>query len=171
MNFSIAAIIRRLLAPRHELSVDGVVWQRLRRDLRARGLNASRESGAFLLGTRNGRSARITDYILYDDLDPHSLDTGIVRFNGAYYGALWAACEERQLDVVADIHVHPLGEDQSDSDRHYPMISQAGHVALILPRFAAEPIHAGRVGIYRYLGGKKWSPVPTRQRRAFFIEF
>lgn len=168
MNFSIAAIIRRLLAPRHELSVAREVWVRLRADLRDRGRHASRESGAFLLGTRRGGAARISDYVLYDDLDPHCLDTGIVRFNGAYYGALWAECDKRGLDVVADVHVHPFGEGQSDSDRNHPMISQKGHVAMIIPNFASEPVRIARVGIYRYQGGKKWLPVPPPERRSFF---
>jgi hypothetical protein len=169
MNFSIAAIIRRLRAPRHRLSIARDVWGRLRRDLRDRGLNASRESGAFLLGERNGGIARISDYVLYDDLDSQCLESGIVRFSGAYYGALWAACEQRGLDVVADVHVHPFGEGQSDSDRNHPMISQAGHLALIIPDFAAEPVRIERLGIYRYLGGKKWLPVPGPERRSFFL--
>ncbi|WP_439599935.1 hypothetical protein [Devosia sp.] len=169
MNFSIAAIIRRLRAPRHRVSVARHVWVRLRHDLRDRGLQASRESGAFLLGERRGGTARISDYVLYDDLDPHCLDSGIVRFNGAYYGALWAECEKRSLDVVADVHVHPFGEGQSNSDRNHPMISQAGHLALIIPNFVAEPVRIERLGIYRYLGGKKWLPVPGRERRSFFL--
>ncbi|TIV14628.1 hypothetical protein [Mesorhizobium sp. M2A.F.Ca.ET.037.01.1.1] len=169
MNFSIAGIIRRLLAPQHELSVSRKVWQSLVNDLRDRGRERSRESGAFLLGKRSGGTARITNYILYDNLDPSCLDTGIVRFNGAYYGALWEACETLGLDVVADIHVHPYGEGQSDSDRNHPMISQPGHIALILPNFADEPVAIPRVGIYRYLGGKKWSAVQPAARPSFFL--
>ena len=46
----------------------------------------------------------------------------------------------RGLTVVADVHVHPGDSGQSNSDRAYPMISQAGHIALILPRFARKPI-------------------------------
>jgi hypothetical protein len=56
--------------------------------VRERGRNASRESGAFLLGHRKDGRARIVDFILYDDLDPHALDTGIVRFDGRHFGAL-----------------------------------------------------------------------------------
>ena len=123
MNFSIAETIRRLLAPRHELSCSWFLWRRLLVCLRERGHGKSRESGAFLLGHHNGRCARITDFVLYDDLDPHCLDTGIVRFDGRYFGVLWAICKERGLSVVADIHVHPGGSQQSESDRTYPMIA------------------------------------------------
>ena len=75
MNFSIAAIMRRRFAPRHELSCSWWTWWRLRRALRQRGRGASRESGAFLLGRQEGGRRRIVDFVLYDDLDPHCLDT------------------------------------------------------------------------------------------------
>ena len=57
MNFSIAAIINRLLAPQHELSCSWFLWRRLTARLRQRGRNASRESGAFLLGYADANGA------------------------------------------------------------------------------------------------------------------
>ena len=168
MNFFIAETMRRLLAPRHELSCSWFLWRRLCRRLRERGQNRSRESGAFLLGNRYGKRARIVDFVLYDDLDPHCLDSGIVRFDGSYFGELWALCKTRELVVVADIHVHPGGAGQSESDRAHPMISCAGHTALILPRFGAEPLRRREIGIYRYNGRKRWTVVPAAERRYFF---
>lgn len=168
MNFSIAGTIRRLLAPRHRLSVSWFVWRRLGADLRARGRDKSRESGAFLLGRSEGNAARIVDYVLYDDLDPRCLDTGIVRFNGNYFGTLWDICARRGLSVVADVHVHPLGSGQSESDQNHPMISQAGHLALIIANFASQPVRIPETGIYRYLGGKRWESIPLGERAAFF---
>lgn len=167
MNFSIAAIIRRLWAPRHELSCSRGVWRRLLRLLYARGREGSRESGAFLLGTCAEGRARIVDFVLYDDLDPHCLDSGIIRFDGRYYDALWQLCNRRKLMVVADIHTHPGAPLQSGSDRAHPMISRAGHVALIVPRFAAPPVRSPEIGMYRYLGAKRWDAVPEGQRTRF----
>ena len=168
MNSFIVKTICSLLAPRHELSCSWVLWRRLCRRLRDRGLNRTRESGAFLLGHRSGKRARIVDFILYDDLDPHSLDTGIVHFDGRYFGDLWALCNDRELTVVADVHVHPGAAGQSDSDRAYPMISLPGHTALILPYFAVGRLPRREVGIYRYKGGKQWYTVPIPERRSFF---
>jgi hypothetical protein len=159
--------MRRLCAPHHRISCSWFVWRRLVATLRTRGRGRTRESGAFLLGYRNGSVARIVDFILYDDLDPHCLDTGIVRFDGRYFGQLWTICAERRLTVVADVHVHPGSETQSDSDQAHPMISRAGHVALILPRFARHPVFRRHIGIYRYLGAKRWSSVPPTDRRNF----
>lgn len=168
MLFSIAPIIRRLLSPRHELSCSWFLWRRLVTDLRTRGRDQTRESGAFLLGHLDEGRTRILDYVLYDDLDPCCLDTGIVQFNGRYFGLLWDLCKQRELVVVADVHVHPSREHQSESDRANPMISCAGHLALILPRFASNPLHPRDIGIYRYLGSKRWETVPLQDRQAFF---
>ena len=168
MNFSIAKTTGRLLAPQHKLSCSWLLWHRLRRKLRERGRNQTRESGAFLLGRQTGDRARIVDFALYDDLDPACLDTGIVRFDGRHFGKLWSLCRERGFSVVADVHVHPGGEGQSASDRAHPMIAQTGHIALILPRFARWPLSRREVGMYRYLGRKRWSRVPVAERRRFF---
>lgn len=168
MNFSIAETMRRLLAPRHKLSCSWVLWWWLCRKLRERGQNRSRESGAFLLGRRRGKRARIVDFVLYDDLDAHCLDTGIVRFDGRYFSDLWALCKARGLTVVADIHVHPGGAGQSASDRAHPMIARAGHIAVILPRFAVPPQPRRDIGIYRYRGGKQWTAVLAADRPSFF---
>lgn len=168
MRFFTAATMRRLFAPRHELSCSWLVWRRLCAGLRQRGLNCTRESGAFLLGTREDGRARVVDFVLYDDLDPNCLASGIVRFSGQYFSELWAMCKARNLAVVADVHVHPYGCGQSDSDRDHPMISRAGHIALILPRFARGWQRPRHVGIYRYLGSKQWAIVPPAKRSRFF---
>ena len=168
MNSFIAEITRRLRAPRHELSCSWLLWRRICRRLRERGRSQSRESGAFLLGTNVAGHRRILDFVLYDDLDPRCLNTGIVRFDGRHFGELWARCKALGLSVVADVHVHPDGAGQSDSDRAHPMISRAGHIALILPRFAAPPQTRREMGIYRYEGAKQWTSVPASERAAFF---
>jgi hypothetical protein len=168
MSFSIAATIARLLAPQHELSCSWFLWRRLTKGLRERGENETRESGAFLLGSQiPGKAAWIVDFILYDDLDPHSLDTGIIRFDGKHFGKLWSICRARGLTVVADVHVHPGGSAQSASDRAHPMVTQAGHLALILPDFARPPVPREDIGIYRYLGNQAWHSVPRADRRMF----
>jgi hypothetical protein len=55
--------------------------------------------------------------------------------------------------VIGDIHTHPgPGVHQSAIDAANPMIAQAGHVALIVPDFAARPISPREVGVHRYDG-------------------
>lgn len=167
MNFCIVQTMRRLWSPRHELSCSWLLWRRLTIALRARGRNRTRESGAFLLGRQEDGRKRIVDFILYDDVDPECLESGIVRFDGRFFGAVWARCAQLHLSVVADIHVHPGRSDQSESDRRHPIIARAGHLALILPNFAAAPVRRDGIGIYRYQGSKRWSIVPFRSRREF----
>lgn len=167
MNFSIAAITHRLFAPQHELACSWLLWKRLLAGLRLRG-QGRRESGAFLLGRRDadGR-ARVLDFVLYDDLDPHCLDSGIVHFDGRYFSDLWTICDAQDLTVVADVHTHPGGVGQSDSDRAHPMIARAGHLALIVPNFARDPVRRPHIGMYRYRGAKRWDTVPSPARSAF----
>lgn len=168
MNFSIPEIISRLVAPRHKLSCSWWLWRRLTRELRLRG-QGTRESGAFLLGRvdASGRR-RIVDYVLYDELDPEALSTGIVRLDGRHFGRLWGLCESLSLTVVADVHTHPGGVGQSQSDQDHPIIARADHIALIIPCFAEPPVTREKVGIYRYLGAKRWQGILSHERRAFF---
>lgn len=168
MNYLIAETMRRLLAPQHELSCSRLLWRRLMNDLRVHGRHGSRESGAFLLGNRHRGRARIVDFVLYDELDPRCLESGIVHFDGHHFGALWNLCKQRGLMVVADVHTHPNGAQQSSSDQAHPMITRPGHLALIIPRFAASPVRLTDVGIYCYLGNKRWHTVPSNERHAFF---
>src|ERR1700690_2083773 len=90
------------------------------------------------------------------------------RVDGRYYDDLWQLCRKRGTAVVADVHVHPAGAYQSGSDRENPMISRSGHVALIIPNFAAPPVRRPRVGIYEYQGGKAWRAIAPGERATFF---
>ena len=100
---------------------------------------------------------RILRAVYYDDLDPHALDTGIIRFDGRAYGLLWRICEEYSLEVLADVHCHPGSAVQSYSDQANPMVPQRGHVAIIVPQFARERWKRSAVGVYGYLGSGKWA--------------
>lgn len=143
------------------------LWSQGTRELRWRTKGATRESGAFLLGKEENGAKRILDFIYYDDLDPEALSTGIVHFNGARFTALWAICRERGYGVVADVHVHPYGYEQSMSDRANPSMPRAGHIAIILPNFAAGTPEPGHIGLYKYLGNKRWQ-TQTRHGEQFF---
>ncbi len=103
-----------------------------------------------------------------DDLDPHCLDTGIVRFDGRYYGALWAHAERTRRSVVADVHVHPGEAFQSDSDRKHPMIAQPGHIAFIVPRYAQPPIAHWQLRAFVFEEDGRWQSIAPGDTRAFF---
>lgn len=148
--------IRALIAPQHKLAFTARLWEDLRCTLVERG-DGVRESGAFLLG-RSDRSGRgvIEHYVPYDDLDPHCLDSGIVRFNGSGYGPLFSICREKNLAVLADIHTHEGEAFLSGADRDHPMMSQAGHVAIIMPGYALRRVPLRQLGLYSYQGRKTW---------------
>ncbi len=133
------------------------VWRDGAAELRRRTNGHTRESGAFLLGQKGARTRRIRKFIFYDDIDPSCLRNGIVEINGRKLGALWQQCRETGLDVVADIHVHPGGYQQSSSDQSNPIMAEVGHLALILPDFVCRQTLPGGIGMFEYLGGRRWA--------------
>ncbi|GIL40554.1 hypothetical protein [Roseiterribacter gracilis] len=145
------------------------VWADGVADLERRTQKHTRESGAFLLGVRCGEQLQIREFVFYDDIDPAALNTGIVHFHGAKFEALWNLCAEKKLQVVADVHVHPFGYEQSESDRAYPAIPRAGHIAFILPNFARGPKHPGGIGQFEYRGNGAWMDQTKRGSRFFKV--
>ena len=127
-------------------------------ELHRRTLGRRRESGAFLIGEapNDDRPKVIREFVFYDDIDPHALDTGIVKFDGNKFPLIWEICRARGYGVVADIHVHPGGYGQSRSDRADPVMPRAGHFAFILPDFATRSVTPGSIGQYEYLGNGRW---------------
>jgi proteasome lid subunit RPN8/RPN11 len=132
-----------------------VIWNSLMADLAKAG-RGERESGAFLLGTHTKGRRQVHAWLPYGDVDPPSLNYGIIRLRPDAFPRVWGRCSELGMEVVADIHTHPHGPQQSSSDRTYPMISIPGHLALIAPRFATHKVTTQDVSLNRYLGGGRW---------------
>jgi proteasome lid subunit RPN8/RPN11 len=137
------------------LEIPRLLWFNLIRALRARG-EGRRESGAFLLSRPKNR--RVRAFVPYDDLDPHALDKGYIHFADSGFVPLWKLCAARGLSVIADVHTHPgQWTDLSGSDREHPMIAQGGHIALIVPSYAAmNSLGTNGVGAHLYLGSGEW---------------
>lgn len=167
MTFSNQKTIEASAVNSTRLTCPATVWHAGVAELRRR-TEGYHESGAFLLGVRDGDVRRIVRFVYYDDLDPHSLDSGIVIFDGAGYGPLWEVCRQESRSVVADIHVHPWGARQSESDRTNPMIARKGHIALIAPDFASGDCMPRDLGIYEYEGDYSWSFWTGNEAEEFF---
>lgn len=136
------------------LTIPKRIWSSLLEELALRG-EGRRESGAFLLSTQSKKSL-VTDYLLYDDLDPDCL-TGAIDFGSIGYHRLSVHCRDRKLRVVADVHSHPgSATRQSHIDQRHPMISREGHLALILPNFAQGLIRKDHVGLHRFHSSGEW---------------
>ncbi|SIT54707.1 conserved hypothetical protein [Mesorhizobium prunaredense] len=155
MTFSLRSLISRLFGRPPDLAIPAGLWRELLQGLRLRGGNY-RESGAFLLGPKSD-FRKITSIVFYDEIDPAAFDTGIIEIDGGAMADLWRICRERDAAVMADVHTHPYGAGQSETDRIHPMIAEPGHLAMIVPRFAAEPIRLEEIGLYRYLGHFRWA--------------
>jgi proteasome lid subunit RPN8/RPN11 len=150
----IATLARAAFGPRPKLLCDAAVWNAGVAELHRR-TGGRRESGAFLLGSM-GKARRIEEFVFYDDIDPDALKTGIVVIDGRRLGDLWTHCRKTGRNVVADVHVHPGGFQQSESDRANPIMAEVGHIAIILPHFAGRATQPGGIGIHEYLGSRRW---------------
>jgi proteasome lid subunit RPN8/RPN11 len=141
-------------ADRHHVRIPRHRWRRLVRDLAARG-QGRRESGAFLLA-RQPDARRVSDWIPFDELDPDALN-GAISIRGEAFTRLWKLCAQREMRVIADVHTHPgSGVAQSPVDSANPMVARQGHVAIILPRFAAGRPRPGETGVHVYRGDRTW---------------
>jgi hypothetical protein len=155
MSFSIKATIRAFVAPDHRLSCPNWLWQHVLLELERR-TEKRHESGAFLLGVCDGERREIRDAVYYDDLDQAAYASGVCILHGDAFAKLWAVCRSKSLTVVADAHTHPREAFQSPSDRTNPMVAREGHVAIIIPNFAKQPVRLQKLGIYEYAGQHDW---------------
>lgn len=143
--------------PRPRLRCASSTWAAGVAELERRTRGHSQESGAFLLGkTLRDGSSRILEFVFYDDVDPRALETGIVTIRETALPRLWEICRDRGFGVVADVHVHPYGCGQSESDQANPVMPRAGHLAIILPDFATGDTAPGGIGLYEFLGNGVW---------------
>ena len=162
MEFSISTLGRIAFGPPPEIICADRTWRGGMAELRRRA-GGYRESGAFLLGSKGSRR-HIDEFIYYDDIDPHALDTGIVVIDGRKLGPLWAHCRATGRQVVADVHVHPGGCFQSASDKANPIIAEVGYIAIIIPDHATRSTRPGQIGVYQYLGSRRWRDRSAERR-------
>lgn len=166
MSFSIRAIIRALWAPKHRLTCSRKLWRQVLKELDRRG-EGRHEAGVFLLGLEKRGRLEATDAIYYDELDPNAYSTGVCVLYGDAFAKLWAICRERRLTVVADAHTHRFAAGQSGEDRTNPMVARAGHVAIIVPRYAQPPVLHFELGIYEYSGEHLWKNRGGKRAKRF----
>jgi len=168
MVSSLRTLLRSALGRPPKLVCTAQLWDQGVDELRMR-TRGRHESGAFLLGVNRRGVRTIQQFLYYDDVDPDCFRNGIVEFDGRWLGKVWELCRKSNMDVVADVHVHPGGCDQSSSDRHNPIIAETGHLALILPHFAARARMPGKIGIYEYLGSRQWQNRSRAGNQIFHI--
>lgn len=156
MTFSIRATIRAFAAPEHRLNCPTYLWRHVLMELHRRS-ERRHESGAFLLGHERQGRREASAVVFYEELDLRAYESGVCVLKADAFSKLWALCRANQLTVVADLHTHPGSAFQSNADRTNPMVAQPGHIAVIVPDFAAPPVSYERLGIYEYRGGHEWS--------------
>jgi len=116
-----------------------------------------KEAGAFLLGHADDQGRRVASYLMYDVVATESSRKhAYVAFTAEEMARAWEHCYATSLQVVADVHTHPLGPRQSISDREHPIVSVPGHVALIVPFFAMRGPQPVDLGVHLFEGAGRW---------------
>ena len=156
MSFFTPPNIRAFVARPSRVRITPRQWIDLIEELRRRG-SGHRESGAFLLARVDGpRSRTVVRAVYFDDVDPTCL-TGGITIQTSGFAALSTICNEHRLRVIADVHTHPsTWVEQSGIDQANPMVATRGHVAIIVPNFAASDVRANACGVHVYLGAHRW---------------
>lgn len=169
MSFFTHLSMRAFVARRSRVRVPRHLWGELINELGRRS-GGVRESGAFLLASNDRRRRTVTRVAYFDDLDEQSL-TGGITFHSHGFERLWSMCATERLRVVADVHTHGgTFVQQSPIDRANPMIAKAGHVAIIVPHLAQQPVFAEQCGVHIYRGAHQWDPaVDGDARRRLYI--
>lgn len=125
------------------------------------------ESGCFVLGKIDQHHRRARRCVYYDELDPLTYSSGVCILHADAFTRLWAICRAEGLTVIADIHTHPEGAFQSESDRTNPMIARAGHCAIIVPAYAKGWIWRHHLGLFQYQGDHRWTDLSGWRARSF----
>lgn len=146
-----------------------MLYDQLIHELAASGRGV-KESGAFLLGTNDGRIRKASSYLMYETIAPVSSgEHDYVALTALEMAAAWDHCYRVGLEVVADVHTHPLGPAQSLSDRAHPIVSVAGHVALIVPQFGMRDPTPADLGVHVFHGDGRWMSMFGEQARAAVV--
>lgn len=138
------------------LEMSRAVYDALISDLAKSGRGV-KEAGAFLLGHAGQQGRRVSSYLMYDVVAPESSRKhAYVAFTSEEMARAWEHCYAAGLQVVADVHTHPMGPGQSLSDRAHPIVSVTGHVALIVPHFAMRSPQPFDLGVHVFEGSGRW---------------
>jgi len=138
------------------LEMPRAIYDALITDL-ARSGRGVKESGAFLLGHTGPAGRVVSDYLMYDLVAPDSSQKyAYVVLTGEEMARAWQHCYATGLEVVGDVHTHPMGPMQSDTDRAHPIVAVPGHVALIVPHFALRDPEPVDLGVHVFEGTNDW---------------
>jgi proteasome lid subunit RPN8/RPN11 len=138
------------------LEMPGALYSALIGDLAKSG-RGIKEAGAFLLGSPGEERRLVSSYLMYDRVAiESSREHAYVAFTAEEMARAWDHCYRTGLQAVADVHTHPAGPSQSVTDRLHPIVSLAGHVALIVPFFALRNPQPVDLGVHVFLGEGRW---------------
>lgn len=112
-------MVKTMLPPL--LEIPNGIYSALIADLAKSG-GGIKEAGAFLLGHQEDRTRRVLSYLMYDVVAPESSRRhNYVSFTADEMARAWNYCYANGLQVVADVHTHPLARILHEWGRQFPL--------------------------------------------------
>lgn len=96
----------------------------------------------------------------------HKTDNGLlVTVDGNALFEVNRALFHRSEILAGQVHSHPADAYHSDTDDHYPLVTLAGALSLVVPAFAANaPDDIGQWAWYRLVGTGAWADLTSTDR-------
>ncbi len=116
-----------------------------------------RESACVWVGHRTQTGCHVREVIFLDDLP--GVTAGRLRHNTPKEAtrALFSLLHSRRLDILADLHTHPLDwVDLSPVDQRHPLEFRVGLIAIVVPHYAAGEATLATAGVHEYVGSFAW---------------
>lgn len=73
----------------------------------------------------------------------------------------WFQLAAEARAIRAQVHTHPGMAFHSETDDHWPVVSQPGFLSIVVPNFAIGPIDLGKMWVGVLMADGNWKHVPT----------
>jgi hypothetical protein len=78
-------------------------------------------------------------------------DTWLTKF--------WFQLAGEHRAVRAQVHTHPNEAFHSDTDDHWPLVSQPGFISIVVPNFAIGSVDLNKIWVGMLMGDGSWKQV------------
>lgn len=93
----------------------------------------------------------------------HRAARGGYEVDRRWLASTWDALGRGRRTIRAQVHTHPGPAFHSRTDDLYPIVSSAGFLSLVIPRFAREPQTLADAHLVRLEADGSWSSLDPRQ--------
>jgi len=82
------------------------------------------------------------------------------QVDDAWLTKFWFQLADEQRAIRAQVHTHPESAFHSETDDHWPVISQPGFISIVVPNFAIGSIDLKKIWVGILVADGSWKQVP-----------